>query len=115
MRLLVDASFPQRVTAPNTAGVHIERWSGIDISDASLVREASAQGYDAVVFLGLETLAEDHVRDEAFKRNISIIVTVTDDPITGAMHLACRLRLLARQLRPRDVWVLRSDGALNAP
>jgi len=114
MRLLLDASFPEPMSAYSQPGIELERWQGQALSDVELLRVASSEGYDAVVFLGRQTLARTELVSEATRSSGSagsaMVVTHTIDPARAMTHVSSHLRTIRREARSGLILLILSDG-----
>jgi hypothetical protein len=109
VRLLLDASFPEPSTTYAPAGVRLERWQG-GVSDVDLLRSASTDGYDGVIFLGKQTLARSELLTEVIHSSCGMIVTYTQDPTRAMTNFLSHLRTIQMELRPGHVLLVLADG-----
>ena len=111
MKLLLDSSLPRSLTENSTALLEVEDAPGQlgDLSDAEIVHFAADNGFDAVAFLGRDTLASIPVVASAAQDGVALVITHTDEPVEAERHIAEHFRALEREVGPgRLVLVLRS-------
>jgi hypothetical protein len=91
MRVLADATFPASIALPTAAGVEVVRYDGAAIDDAQLLRYAAEAGFAAVLLLGRDSIADGSIVEEARGLAITIIVTVSENPLEAAAQVRPRL------------------------
>lgn len=98
MKILVDGSLPQSLSEkPNSEGVVVDRFTGAT-DDAALLEYASSHGYAALVVSEPEMLAQETFHALARDRSISLVYSVTDDPVEVETNLRHALRALVERI-----------------
>ncbi len=99
MKLLVDSSFPKRLhQLPNRHGVDVDRYDG-SAPDRDLVRYAAEAGYDALLVLDQELVTRPAIRELAEEVGVTLVCSVTDDPVDAETYLRSSLSTLAERVR----------------
>ena len=113
MRFLADSTFPASIQQPNAEGIEILRYSGPSIEDRDLLAFAAAQGCVAVLMLGREVLAEPQFEELVSQAGVTVVVTVSENPLEAAEQLLPRLDEVVKRLGILPVVVMGKAGAID--
>lgn len=108
MKFLVDGVFPEIQNAEATAGIDFISWDGSDQPDTHIVRHASDNGFQGIVFCDQRPLAQPHLCELAEELCITLVAVVASDPVEAKQRLlrnAERLRKLLSNDAPNFVRV----------
>jgi hypothetical protein len=112
MKILADASLPASLSSvPNPEGLSISRITG-PLDDRALVQHAANGGFAAVIFSAPELLSDGELAKLAAEEGVSLVCSVTDDPIEAEMNVRRWLRQIMGRLGQREgkIIMLRRDG-----
>lgn len=110
MRVLVDSTFPKSSEGPQAGGHHIDRYEAALISDKELIEHADRQGYEVIVLLGTDALADEHMSRTPESRRVLIAVTSSDDPDEAEIALKSNITSLAAHVGSSSLVVVRKGS-----
>ena len=108
MRILLDQPFPVTAGQLQPREVSLERWQGVDISDAELISEAVEDNYNAVAFLGRAVLARPELLRQLDQSRLPAIIVAEADPIQGMLAMLAHLRAIESKLSPSGACIVHS-------
>jgi hypothetical protein len=105
VKVLLDSALPAAHAQLARPGVTVERWIG-DATDDELIGFAIGSSFDAVVFLGRRVLARTTFAIQ--RPEITIVATLSEDPIVAARLLERHWTHVLRAVGPRVILVVTS-------
>jgi hypothetical protein len=114
MRVLVDSTFPVTTSGPQPRGHHIDRYADTAISDTELVALAKRQGYEMVVFLGPDSLADPRVAAASETYGVLVAATSSDDPDEAEVAVKTHLPALASRVGISAPFIVRKLDVVPA-
>lgn len=112
MRVLVDSTFPASAKGSQPGGHHIDRYIGPQVGDAELVAFAESHGYDVVILLGTDVLAETRLRGSVFDRHVLVAATASDEPDTAEIAVKSNLAQLSNHLAASGAVIIRKNSVV---
>ena len=109
MRLLLDSVIPATIEAEAPAGVELDRWSGRDLSDEELVREAASRRFRAVVLWDRNSLEQPTLRELCAELGVGLVAVEAPDPIQAKDRLLSNFNRLRTVLAESDFVVVLSS------
>ena len=113
MRVLVDSTFPASTDGPQPGGHHIHRYDGSSVSDASLIEFAKRRGFEAVIFLGSDALADPRLAEAGALHGILVAASASDDSDEAEVAVKSNLRALASWLGSEVPVIVRKTGVIR--
>lgn len=114
MRVLVDSTFPASIEGPQPRGHHIDRYCGRTVSDEELVELARKEGFDVLVLLGSDALADPRVSEAAKLHQILVAASASDDPAEAEIAVQANLSALASHVGSEEPVIVRKLGVVGS-
>lgn len=112
MRVLLDTGLPASLVEHSIPLLSLSSGANSLIygTDQEVVVRAANEGFEAVAFLGRETLARIELLETVQEVGIALIVTNSDEPVQASDHFADLMDVIASNVKRRHiVLVLAAD------
>lgn len=114
MRVLVDSTFPASTDGPQPRGHHIHRYDGGSVSDADLIELAKRKGFEAIVFLGSDALADPRLGEAGALQGILVAASASDDSAEAEVAIKANLGALAAHVGFEAPVIIRKTGVVRS-
>jgi hypothetical protein len=117
LRLLLDEGFPASSEMHRSFDLELWRWRSFDagpLTDEDLIRAAAADGFDGVIFLGVQPLVSGGVMREAAARGLYVAATFETDPAEALLVIAGYVQALPRLVKPGESHILYATKSSDA-
>jgi hypothetical protein len=108
MRLILDEGLPQLIENFRLADLEFVRWHSEALDDLGLLRRAKAEGFTAVVFLGLNVVESFGFPKQSQLIGIKVFATYETDPMKAAIDIGKQLEAIRRAAAQTGIHIIYS-------